>query len=101
MAVVVGVFLYVRGHKASVPGSTTSSTSTNSSSQSSGASAKTTADLTKLPLGDGKVTTTPKVGYLDSCTTNFKGGGAEHAGGWISGSAWNEETKPAVEGNVT
>jgi hypothetical protein len=59
-------------------------------------------DPTAIPLGDGKVSTTPKTGYVDSCTTNFRGGGAEHAGSWINDSqnTWNSKTKVAVEGNV-
>lgn len=35
-----------------------------------------------------------------SCTTRFRGGGAEHAGAWIGNSTWNSEAKIAVEGNV-
>lgn len=58
-------------------------------------------DLAKLPLGDGKVSTTPKQGYVDSCTTSFRGGGAQHAGSWISGSTWDSETKPTVQGSVS
>ncbi|HEX5395243.1 MAG TPA: YHYH protein [Candidatus Saccharimonadales bacterium] len=64
-------------------------------------SATTKVDLTKLPLGDGKVTTSgAKKGYVFSCTDNFRGGGAMHSGGWISGSTWNLEAKPTVEGSV-
>jgi len=57
-------------------------------------------NLAKLPLGDGKVSSTPKVGYVDSCTTNFRGGGARHAGSWISGDTWDAESKPTVQGSV-
>ena len=58
-------------------------------------------DPTAIPLGDGKVSTTPKVGYVDSCTTNFRQGGAEHAGPWIQRNTWDSVTKPAVEGAVS
>lgn len=55
-----------------------------------------------IPLGDGKVSTTPKRSYVDSCTTNFRGGGAEHAGDWINKSAgtWNSKDKAVVDGSV-
>ncbi len=58
---------------------------------------------TSIPLGDGKVASSPQVGYIDSCTTNFRGGGARHAGSWINTSTgtWNAETKIAVEGSNT
>ena len=58
---------------------------------------------TSIPLGDGKVSTTPQVGYVDSCTTSFKGGGARHSGSWIDSTTdtWDSASKPAVEGSVT
>ncbi len=64
---------------------------------------KSTVSPAAIPLGDGKVSTTPQVGYVDSCTTNFKGGGARHAGSWINTTAatWDSQTKTAVEGSVT
>jgi hypothetical protein len=54
-----------------------------------------------IPLGDGHVSKTPRVGYVDSCTTNFRGGGAQHSGPWINGKTWNSVTKPAVRGSVS
>jgi hypothetical protein len=57
-----------------------------------------------IPLGDGYVSTTPKVGYVDSCVTHFGGiGGARTAGPWINTKAktWNEATKIHVSGSVT
>ena len=59
-------------------------------------------DPAAIPLGDGKVSSAPKAGYVDSCTTNFRGGGAEHAGSWIdsSNATWNSKAKVAVEGSV-
>lgn len=56
-----------------------------------------------IPLGDGHVSSSPRVGYVDSCTTSFKGGGAEHSGPWLDAAAgvWDSETKPAVEGDVS
>ncbi len=60
-------------------------------------------DPTAIPLGDGYVSTSPKVGYLDSCQTSFRGGGAEHAGSWIDSTAktWDISTKIAVSGKVS
>lgn len=63
---------------------------------------KTKVDPMALPLGDGKVSTSAQSGYVDSCTTNFRGGGARHAGDWINDSAgtWNSDAKVAVTGSV-
>jgi hypothetical protein len=60
-------------------------------------------DLTAVPLGDGYVSTTPKVGYVDSCITSFSStGGAAVDGPWIdtTNKTWNETTKIAVNGAV-
>jgi hypothetical protein len=56
--------------------------------------------LSALPLGDGKVDTTPNVGYVDACQTTFGGGGAQVNGPWIHGSTWDAITKIAVQGSV-
>ncbi|MGH9057471.1 MAG: YHYH protein [Acidimicrobiales bacterium] len=55
---------------------------------------------TAIPLGDGKVSSSPEVGYQDSCTLNFRGGGARSSLPWINTTnhTWNFETKIAVEG---
>ncbi len=58
-------------------------------------------DVHSLPLGDGKVSTSAKVGYVYSCQTQFKVGGAEHTGSWIHGDTWDLTQKIAVEGKVT
>ena len=62
-----------------------------------------TVDPTAIPLGDGNVSTSPEVGFVDSCTTNFRGGGAEHAGAWIdaTGGTWDSQQKLVVEGDVS
>lgn len=62
---------------------------------------KTAVDLSALPLGDGKVSTAPKAGYVFSCQQNFQGGGAQHDGDWITGKTWNANAKLHVEGNNT
>jgi hypothetical protein len=58
-------------------------------------------ELTALPLGDGKVSTSPRVGYVYSCQTAFGNNGAPLGSApWIAGSTWNQTTKPAVQGEV-
>ena len=54
-----------------------------------------------IPLGDGKVTTTsPREGYVYSCTSQFRGGGARHSGPWINTAAgtYSSSAKVYVEG---
>ncbi len=60
-------------------------------------------DATAIPLGDGHLTTTPKVGYVDSCMTRFPTvGGAQTAGPWIDTATgtWDAVTKVHVQGSV-
>lgn len=57
-------------------------------------------DIHAIPLGDGKVSTIPKAGYVYSCQTSFRGGGAEHAGDWIQGNTWDLSKKIQVQGKV-
>lgn len=54
----------------------------------------------ELPLGDGKISTTPKVGYLMSCVQHWRRA-PMHGGPWIHGDEWNPAEKPAVEGSVS
>ena len=63
---------------------------------------KGSVDPTALPLGDGHVSTTPQAGSIESCTTNFRGGGAQHTGNWIDQhkGTWNSQTKVTVSGSV-
>lgn len=56
-----------------------------------------------IPLGDGYVSTSPRVGYVDSCVTSFPAlGGASVVGPWIDTATktWDSLTKVAVEGSV-
>lgn len=55
-----------------------------------------------IPLGDGHVGSTPRVGSVDSCETSFHGGGAQVAGPWIDAQArtWDLTKKLAVAGSV-
>ena len=42
----------------------------------------------ELPLGDGKISTAPKVGYLMSCVQHWRRA-PMHGGPWIQGDNWN------------
>jgi hypothetical protein len=60
-------------------------------------------DLTKLPLGDHKISTEPKQGYVYACPTpNGGGGGAFKDGPWINtaNGTWDSTTKVSVSGDV-
>jgi hypothetical protein len=61
----------------------------------------TALDLTTLPLGDKKISTSPKKGYVFSCQTNFTGGGAFKQGPWINSATqiWNLTQKVTVDGD--
>jgi len=58
-------------------------------------------NLHALPLGDGKVSTSPKSGYIYSCQTTFQGGGAQESGSWIDGNTWDLGEKISVDGSVS
>ena len=63
----------------------------------------TTVDPKALPLGDGRIATAPKVGYVFSCQTTFGGiGGAQAIGPWIdeAGKTWDRTRKLSVQGAV-
>ena len=52
-----------------------------------------------LPLGNGHVSTEPRVGYVYSCRATFDAR-AGHGGPWITGATWNPAEKPIVGGSV-
>lgn len=52
-----------------------------------------------LPLGDHKISTTPRRGYLMSCIEQWRPG-PMHGGPWIQGDRWYPSRKPHVEGDV-
>lgn len=55
----------------------------------------------RLPLGDGKLSQTPRRRYVMACDTRFPGGGGAHrAGEWIADGTWDPDAKPHVEGAV-
>ncbi len=51
-------------------------------------------------MGDGQVSTTPKVGHVLACNQDFRTGGARHVGEWFNGDTWNPAEKPHVKGQV-
>jgi len=60
-------------------------------------------DPKAIPVGDGHISPSPRVGYVDSCVSSFGGiGGAQAVGPWINTAAktWDETTKIAVSGTV-
>ena len=57
--------------------------------------------LSALPLGDGKISTAPRVGYVYACQTTFGGNGAPAGKApWIVGTSWDQTAKPTVQGAV-
>jgi hypothetical protein len=58
-------------------------------------------DLTRLPLGDGRVSTTARSGYVYACqSVAARPGGADHAGDWIHGSSFDLTEKAVVDGRM-
>jgi hypothetical protein len=55
-------------------------------------------DEKALPLGDGRVGAEAKRGQVFACATQFRAGGARHAGDWIRGSTWDATRKIWVQG---
>ncbi len=54
----------------------------------------------QLPLGDGRISAEPRAGYVMSCTTSFRGGGARADVPWIHGDVWDLTQKISVAGRV-
>jgi YHYH protein len=82
-------------------GSSTSGSGARSSTSST-SSRSTVAATGLLPLGDGKVASSPRVGYLDSCQQKFPPGapGAVANVPWIHGTTWDPGQKIVVQGTV-
>jgi hypothetical protein len=66
------------------------------------ATTQSTASTSELPMGDGKVSTTSRAGYVMRCGqgTDPNGGGAFRDGPWIHGTTWDPSAKLAVQGSV-
>ncbi len=59
-------------------------------------------DVTRLPIGDGHVSTAAKRGYVYACQrTPGRPGGADHAGAWIPGATFDLTAKAVVDGRVS
>ena len=60
-------------------------------------------DLTKLPLGDGKISTEPRAGWIWACRIDPNAGGAHREGPWIDEAAgtFDLTAKAVVDGEVT
>lgn len=84
-------------------GSTTTSSSSPATSASPTAVAVSpSAGSHLLPIGDGKIGTTPKVGYVDVCHTSAGPGGVFKDGPWIRGDGtWDPTQKVHVQGAVS
>jgi hypothetical protein len=55
----------------------------------------------RYALGDGRISTSPRIDHVMACNTRFPGGGGAHRQGtWISGKTWTRAGKPTVEGSV-
>jgi YHYH protein len=57
-------------------------------------------DIHRIPLGDGKVSLSPKNGFTFSCRASFNGGGAHAYGQWIHDDTWDSSEKIAVQGSI-
>ncbi len=61
-------------------------------------------DLRHIPIGDGRISTQPEVGFVWSCRTEFRGPrrhGAHASGNWIARNrTYDLTTKPTVDGRV-
>ena len=73
------------------------------SNTSGGAPHVNVLDVTHLPLGDGKISSSPQRGYVYSCQTQFNGGGAQGKAPWINadGTTWDLTKKVYVSGSVS
>ncbi len=54
------------------------------------------------PLGDGKISTSAKRGYVFSCQQHFNAnaGGAHRKGEWIGSTSYDPNAKPTVDGSI-
>jgi hypothetical protein len=58
-------------------------------------------DVTRLPLGDGHVSSSPQRGDVDACQqVPGRPGGASHTGPWIHGATFDLKEKAVVDGRV-
>jgi YHYH protein len=61
-----------------------------------------TVDLSRLPIGDGKLSNSPKVGWIWPCHVESNAGGSFRNGPWIKANGtYDLSAKAVVDGNVT
>ena len=77
-----------------------SATTASSSAPPSASSGATPTPQGALPLGDSRVGTAPRKGYIDACLAPL-GPGAPGSPPWIHGDIWVPAEKPVVQGSVT
>lgn len=58
-------------------------------------------DVHRIPLGDNKISASPRKGYVYACQSRFQGGGAHRQGDWIQGDVWDLTRKIQVQGSVS
>jgi hypothetical protein len=111
--IIIGFIIY-RHHYLNKPADASNKTTTSHKTITSTSTTQVATNLvplsinpinpTAIPLGDGKLSTTPEIGYVDSCITTFPStGGATTDGPWINqtNKTWNINSKIAVEGSVS
>lgn len=109
LALLAGAFLYVRAKQPDVQMAMKSDTVTKQAeapvptTKTPSNSVKATEDLSRLPVGDGKLSTTPRQGYVMSCQQSFssRAAGAAHTGPWFHNTYWDLDTKTTVPGSVS
>lgn len=61
-------------------------------------------DLKNIPIGDGRISTEPQVGYVWSCRSDLGNdwiGGAQMSGSWVhADGTYDLTTKPVVDGKI-
>jgi hypothetical protein len=89
-----------QSNPATVPIQATSTSASNESQ--SNAPHMDVVAVTRLTLGDGKISATPQRGYVYSCMTQFNGGGAQGTSPWINrDGTWDLTKKFTVDGSIS
>jgi hypothetical protein len=78
-----------------------SSTSSGTNNSTTSTSITGSGAVTRLPVGDNRLVTTPTVGSIFACRTGGGGGGASAQGPWFNGDGtWDLTKKVFVDGDV-
>jgi YHYH protein len=55
-----------------------------------------------IPVGDGQISASARVGYVFACQTRFRDGpGMQRLGDWVTDGMWDQARKPFVAGDVS